>query len=375
MAQTKTSVRQNYHSKKVSFYEKFFKYAPFFSLIEFAAIFLQDAIFLLVKYKVTVEQFFCVFTFVILLFCIAGLYLFVYSRLWNKGRYTMLSSLGYIVLYTILVVNVFEQALLPYKANTISRVIAFNFNLFVFGITTTKRFFLPGTACYSLYPVVLYLGLEYLGPIFGFMRDQPGYEANIDLFSMAFITIPFVIVEYILELFFDKFFDIDMNAREKLVILANQDQLTGLYNRNYFSHMTVDEKFEHLKNPDVYFIMIDIDDFKRINDVYGHNEGDNVLKNLSSIIQSNIRVNVDFAIRWGGEEILIVAENVLCNNDAVLMAERIRNCVEATGKFTISLGVCQYNAKYPITRNINLVDRALYMSKDAGKNTTTFLSE
>jgi len=376
MASMTAAEYKSYHKKKITYYGNFFKYTPLFSLLEFALIFIQDAFYLKIKFDAPWSQFFIVFSFSLLMILCSFIYLKLFEYLKNKDNCYGMASLGSIFLYLILVINIFEQAFLPYKSSTISREVAYSFNLFIFGMTVSYKHYRFTNWCYVLYPPMIYFGLKYLGPVFCIFQNLEGYEANVDIMTLEFIVVPFVIVVNMLCMFFDRSFMKDLAARERLVVMANQDQLTGLYNRNYFSnHLTKDEAFESLIDPDVYLIMIDIDHFKVINDTYGHNEGDNILKHLSEIICDNTRLESDTCVRWGGEEILLIIGGIMSEDDVFALAERIRKAVEQTGLFTISLGVSKYQSNHNIKYNIRVVDNALYASKENGRNKTTYLSE
>ena len=158
--------------------------------------------------------------------------------------------------------------------------------------------------------------------------------------------------------------------------LAITDSLTGLYVRRYF----YERLSEELKRSESYnfkfaFLMIDIDDFKKCNDTYGHLVGDVILKDLGRIIKESIR-EIDLAARYGGEEFsVILPETDLAG--AGLVAERVRKRVEANVfkaydenlNITISIGVAEYplDAKN-VTSLVNEADKALYKAKRSGKN-------
>ena len=129
-------------------------------------------------------------------------------------------------------------------------------------------------------------------------------------------------------------------------------------------------------------VMFDIDHFKKVNDTYGHQAGDEVIRIVSGMLLETIR-EVDIAGRYGGEEFCIVLLGT-DNNGGVIFAERLREAVEATEvfyedqliKFTISLGVSE------ISENINShtewleqADKALYESKEGGRNRTTLYNK
>lgn len=158
--------------------------------------------------------------------------------------------------------------------------------------------------------------------------------------------------------------------------LAVRDSLTGLYNRRYLDE-TLEREVSRARregNP-LSLVMLDIDHFKRVNDSYGHQVGDEVLRKLATTLLADIRAE-DVACRYGGEEFLILLPNMPLET-AMMRAEAWRSAVEglsiALGNFqitfTISLGVAAYpeHGKTPddLTR---WADQALYRAKNDGRN-------
>lgn len=168
-------------------------------------------------------------------------------------------------------------------------------------------------------------------------------------------------------------------AKEKLRELAVKDGLTGLYNHRFFQD-TLDkeiERTERYQRP-LSLVMMDIDFFKKINDTYGHPQGDIVLRSISGLFEKTVR-KPDVAMRYGGEEFAIVLPETDIKG-AVVVAERIRQAVEkldiAIGNnqkinITVSLGVTTYDpgmSKKTKTELIESADKALYNSKQTGRN-------
>lgn len=154
--------------------------------------------------------------------------------------------------------------------------------------------------------------------------------------------------------------------------LAKIDALTGLFNRYTIEELTklfINESWLYKKSFSV--IMVDVDDFKQINDNYGHQVGDEVLKKLSEIFQTLIRSN-DRIGRWGGEEFLILLPQT-SYIQAKEMAERLRIGLssykfDTIGYKTASFGVAEIEAKDTIDSLLARADKALYLSKEMGKN-------
>ncbi|MCB4204202.1 GGDEF domain-containing protein [Deferribacterales bacterium Es71-Z0220] len=154
-----------------------------------------------------------------------------------------------------------------------------------------------------------------------------------------------------------------------------RDYLTGLYNRQYFDEVVerVAEEYERYGKT-FSIIFIDIDDFKSVNDNYGHVVGDFVLKYLANILKRNIR-KVDFAFRYGGEEFVIVMPNT-CIKNATIVAERILADLRKTVfkyknidiKLTASIGVEEMKEGYTSTMIVEEADKKMLEAKSSGKN-------
>ncbi len=159
--------------------------------------------------------------------------------------------------------------------------------------------------------------------------------------------------------------------RDALQQMALHDQLTGLYNRHYLldiSNKKLANSARH--NNDLSVLMIDIDHFKKINDIHGHLIGDEVIKHVATILDSQNRAE-DVVARFGGEEFVIVLEH--CDiNDALIKADKIRLAVaEGTPNdiaVTISIGVAQFDNKQNFDSLLKSSDIALYAAKDKGRN-------
>jgi diguanylate cyclase (GGDEF)-like protein len=160
--------------------------------------------------------------------------------------------------------------------------------------------------------------------------------------------------------------------------LANTDYLTNLYNRRRFFHAAEEEFSGSLSSgKPISITLIDLDFFKRVNDMHGHLVGDRVLIHVAKLIRSQCRVS-DVAARYGGEEFVILHPSI-SRHDAYLIVERIRKGVEATPFFregdeigvTLSAGVVDTLVCKDCMRIDDVLakaDLALYRAKDAGRN-------
>ncbi|MBO6100104.1 MAG: GGDEF domain-containing protein, partial [Spirochaetaceae bacterium] len=158
---------------------------------------------------------------------------------------------------------------------------------------------------------------------------------------------------------------------------AEHDELTGLYNR-YGFNKKIDQLYLKPEKKTVAVIMMDLDYFKQVNDVYGHDAGDLVLKNVACKLVS-VFGDTSLYCRWGGEEFntFVYDESI----DPVQIAEELRKVVERSIimhenkeiKITLSIGVCITHdmSATKISKLINTADKCMYISKRNGKNRVT----
>ncbi|HEY5740659.1 MAG TPA: diguanylate cyclase [Gammaproteobacteria bacterium] len=165
-----------------------------------------------------------------------------------------------------------------------------------------------------------------------------------------------------------------LEDNSELTRMALTDSLTGLSNRTHMNQILYKEfaRFER-HNQRFGIIMLDIDHFKRINDQYGHDTGDTVLKKLARIFENSIRTS-DFVARWGGEEFLICCTTIE-ETDLLPIAETIRQLAASTefekvGPITASLGCAAIVKGETIGELIKRADIALYEAKNNGRNLT-----
>lgn len=155
---------------------------------------------------------------------------------------------------------------------------------------------------------------------------------------------------------------------------ASHDKLTGLYNRNKFDDIYSKEiKRARRYSNDLSMIIFDVDNFKTINDTFGHQIGDEVLKDIAKISLENIREQ-DISSRWGGEEFMILLPQTN-KNGAEIVANKIRNSIENHSftnnslKITTSFGVAQFCVKNDNEDSfMSKADKLLYKAKETGKN-------
>jgi diguanylate cyclase (GGDEF)-like protein/PAS domain S-box-containing protein len=169
----------------------------------------------------------------------------------------------------------------------------------------------------------------------------------------------------------------DALMNQEMQRIATIDKLTGIYNRHKFEELfTLEAERSRRFSQPLSLIMIDIDHFKAVNDTYGHDIGDEVLKTLTEIVHENIR-KIDIFARWGGEEFLVLSPSTDLENIQKL-AEKLRSAVERTpfpkvNHITISLGVSTFREDDTFSDFFKRVDQGLYYAKEHGRNQMRFI--
>jgi two-component system cell cycle response regulator len=220
-------------------------------------------------------------------------------------------------------------------------------------------------------PIILITGKE----------DRESKIRGLELGASDYITKPFDTGELVarvnVQLKIKNLQDQLKRANELLVAISNTDHLTGLFNRRFLEEALAKEfqRVQRRRN-NLSVLIMDIDHFKRINDTYGHQEGDAVLCKVACLFRKELR-DYDVAARFGGEEfIAVVPETSL--TEAASIAERIRKSIEGVVfkgngeylKITVSLGISTYPAPEINSPDdlIREADKALYRAKTNGRN-------
>lgn len=177
----------------------------------------------------------------------------------------------------------------------------------------------------------------------------------------------------------------DITDKKRIYELSITDGLTGLYNRRYFNEVAKDIMDKTVRNNNVFsFILLDIDNFKKYNDTYGHQEGDNVLEQVSKTLQNTFKRDDDLVFRLGGEEFGILI-NTKSIDDAKALAEQARHDIEQIGiehklnlplkTITASFGlsIISGNSDHTIDGIYKQTDDALYKAKESGRNRVDFI--
>ena len=176
----------------------------------------------------------------------------------------------------------------------------------------------------------------------------------------------------------------DITDKKIAELQSITDDLTNLYNKRFFKQIFTSERNRAKRNKkNLVLFMLDIDNFKKYNDRYGHYEGDKALKKVASILRRNANRANDFAFRLGGEEFAIITSN-LSSEKIPLYAEKIRESIfnqkilhidnEDIGFLSISIGIFSFEVKsnYTCDEIYKFADCALYEAKKLGRNKVVF---
>ncbi len=221
----------------------------------------------------------------------------------------------------------------------------------------------------------------FVGEIWNRKKDGSVYPEKIQISAVFDVEGE---IEYIIAIFSDITVEKDRlqklkNDKRELETKASMDNLTGLYNRRKFNdifHREIqisNRYFSHLS-----LLLIDIDFFKKINDGYGHNIGDGVLKEFAALLKNSVR-KTDTLARWGGEEFVLLLPKTNKSLAYILaskLLERLReHRFDTVGRVTASIGISQYDKFDTPAQFIDKADKALYDSKQNGRDRITLYQE
>lgn len=189
-----------------------------------------------------------------------------------------------------------------------------------------------------------------------------------------------IMISVLLLLAFSVFFALEVryiqgmlnDENSRLDEIASKDPLTKALNRRSFNQI-ITQEIENDAHMKFGLIILDIDDFKHVNDTYGHVIGDQVLIQIASHMRNNLREN-DYFCRWGGEEFLIMIHGAA--DDYATVAERIRTDIEkqvyhagdTDFSVTATLGIAEYQTGIQMRTLVDMADQKMYFGKKNGKN-------
>lgn len=207
--------------------------------------------------------------------------------------------------------------------------------------------------------------------------DYPAYTAYSTEFKLrliySFVTVSGLSALY--EYSREKSLKETLELSQKYQELANFDSLTHLSNRRNATIVLTQEYARAIRNAEpLSIIMCDVDNFKQINDAFGHHGGDQALIALATLFKDSMREQ-DNISRWGGEEFMFILPQTSAQN-AHIIAEKIRHDVEKMQvqsansffQLTVSMGIAECEESRSIDETISLADKQLYLAKNTGKN-------
>jgi diguanylate cyclase (GGDEF)-like protein len=202
--------------------------------------------------------------------------------------------------------------------------------------------------------------------------DVVGIVTQQDLISRTYLKWSQLMQDHFKQ--FEEITQILQQKNRHLTQLATKDALTEIHNRHMFAEL-FSQELAHSKRQGtkLSLLMIDLDYFKRVNDTYGHNIGDYVLKNFVALVVATVR-EADLFARWGGEEFVLLLRNTGCD-EGFCVGEKIRSAIESqvfdeVGRITCSIGIAEVLTDDSLTDAIARADSALYAAKDGGRNCT-----
>ncbi|WP_336788326.1 GGDEF domain-containing protein [Paenibacillus sp. MMO-177] len=215
--------------------------------------------------------------------------------------------------------------------------------IMVYPLTAGNKKFLVGIVFFTLSSVA-HLGNQFFGPL-------AGLNALDNLMRIGWYVTLFIIL-----------FDRVIEILEDIYHNSTHDALTGLHNP-YYINTTMAYKIS--KKAPISIVFIDLDNFKRLNDTFGHEEGDKALKSVASILKEEAE-EVGIAGRYGGEEIVLIVEEPEVNMSE--LTERIRARIENETVVTASIGYVVAGEEGATDKLISEADAAMYKAKNSGKN-------
>lgn len=311
-------------------------------------------------------------------FCLAVFYVTIIRELIKKHKNKLAF---FITIIAVTVISFFESfcigtssGFILYNISMISAIFYFTFVIDSFHKKDSIPFIIS-IFCLVSY-IITYLLMLFMEPVYDI--SQTAWPHILHLFNSLMVFFMLIVFSFLFV------WEIKANQgklasqNEQLHEMAHRDPLTQLMNRRSMN-LILQQRMDLMKRTGQRFSLIlgDIDDFKKVNDTYGHDAGDYVLVTVSDIISRNVREG-DAVCRWGGEEILILIHDPL--ETAANAAERIRKEIADASyvyegkriKVTMTFGVSESIPGYRIEDLVQQADEHLYTGKKSGKNIVVF---
>lgn len=326
----------------------------------------------------------CLYITFFTLFIFSCLHAFVYQGI-NNIAFLLEITLSLTALYGIISLTRDPTPEKTAKIATFSTIIFAAFLLVFIHLVPHQNFSLIWVFFFPIFAIIMHgskLGLRYalvfLTILLFMAYNGIGYWHNGDWNALSFIrlSLAMTILTFIIYINEVALTNAKLQAEfslKKLHSLSSIDELTQISNRRNIDQALF-KAIQHAKryNTPLTLTLFDIDDFKKINDQWGHLTGDKALFELVQKIKNTIRSTDSFG-RWGGEEFLIILPNETLES-ALQFCEKIRICVENTAfteystQVTCSFGIAEFKKGMTEDQLIEQADKALYQAKNAGKN-------
>ncbi len=300
----------------------------------------------------------------------------------------------------IFIANIFllrkKKYLLSMQIGIFAIVVTATIDTFFFGWKSYFSLYLIASAIVVINSMSLHLNwkkieVTFILILFGFSliftnNEHPIYSVNSKLMEWVGLFNLLVVILSILFLSLQNFMESD-KLKKKIEEISEIDPLTGAYNRRFFNQyldiqikqLESQIKYGHSRDVNFGIVMIDIDDFKMINDKYGHLVGDTVLTEVVRIIKAVI-FGRDIVCRYGGEEFVVLFTNT-SEPGAIIAIEKILRTIEKHEfiinknliiHITVSAGFASLNVESNINRLLDIADKRLYTAKKTGKNRVVY---
>lgn len=322
-----------------------------------------------------------VFLFMCLLVHVFNVVFFAKIGIYPLAYLNGLSAFLYVIFLTVFKRNEDLQIVFAYFEIIVFSLVSecisggnFDYIHFVVGMVAVVFFLLPTDNkykhIYQFIGVIFAIGIGYIDVVQFFWF--PEYKDVVLEWKNVVSIINLVVTMFTLFYISNLYLLVLKATRDKLTFTSNHDMLTGLYNRRFFEGIMKRNKAE---KENVFSVaMIDVDDFKKVNDTYGHEAGDKVLELVSWCIKESLPQNA-VAVRWGGEEFILYLP-LMDNEETCYIMERLRSClknrpIEYKGQklnVTVTIGVSTGDNISNYEKYIRDADQMLYWGKNHGKN-------
>lgn len=313
------------------------------------------------------------------------IFLFLFLGVHEMALYNVISSVSWYIVYRVHKKEVRIAYLIGYIEILLHGLLAVyfvgwdsGFHYFIFG-TVAGLFYMPYFKNITKSIMAAGAALVYLILFNLFNGTTPVYIINER--TITYLYYLNIIITYAIFSFTAYFYNLAANKAENklqelnktLEVMATTDYLTGIANRRSMINKIEKVAKKHKKNGERFSLIIaDVDDFKKVNDQYGHNCGDIVLQSIADILKHSLRKN-DTIARWGGEEFLILLPQTNYE-EAAIVANKLKralkksdyNCLEDGESLTMTFGISEF--KNSLDKCISEADKALYRGKSDGKD-------